>query len=353
MRLRHVLGVVLLGSVLGVQAPASAQDKSAKSTEAKGDVQSIYDVGAIISQASKNVGARYNLNKEQQAVTDKMFEERVNLFLSEHADSLYPIVRDLVQGKFIGENLTVSQRKRVGKGGSPLIEEAKKAILEANAEWRNILSTEQQQLHDWDLAEMENQFTQINENFDKMKLGLPVDNPIFPEPKIQTDPPPMPTKPGGGIPKPPPPLVVKNTLDMFEAYVAQFIKDYKLDPAQQLSAESMMRDYKRQADDHRRRSDAKYASAKKKTEQARASGDLKKINEADAETDALNGRITELFEAMKERLMSIPRKAQKRAFEESSGPEAKAAKDNKTKPSTKSNQKKTPDKKGTSESKKS
>ena len=158
----RVLPCALAAVFVAATGPSGRADDTNEAGKVKKEVHSIYNVDAIIKQASANVSARYNLNKEQREITERMFEEGVNRFLTEHAEEIYPLIRDLTQADFLGRKLTESQRKRVGTGGAPLIELAKKAILDYNKEWRSILSEEQKRLHDWDLSEMEGQFVQIH-----------------------------------------------------------------------------------------------------------------------------------------------------------------------------------------------
>ncbi len=52
--------------------PAAAEDRNAQS-----EVQGQYDIGGMINQAVRNISARYNLNQEQNQVTQRMMEEGV------------------------------------------------------------------------------------------------------------------------------------------------------------------------------------------------------------------------------------------------------------------------------------
>jgi hypothetical protein len=216
-----------------------------------------------------------------------------------------------------------------------------------------MLSEDQKRLHDWDLREMDDQFEQIHDNFDKMKQGLPVDNPLFPEQEPKADEPPRPRRPRV-IPKAPPPVVESGEQDVFDNYVQKFIKDYKLDAGQKATALSILKEYKAYADAYRKVKNEDYEKAKKAVEDARKENDIEKLKAAEKEIDKLNERISELLEQMKNRLMTIPRESQKRAYQEQSTkePEREADKGGQDTPKESSNEPKEqpPDPKSTSPS---
>lgn len=308
--------IVLLSS--SVLVPATlAQNKNPKE-----EVESNLNIGGMTDQAVRNIAARYNLNQEQYEATQRMMEEGVNRFLQEHADEIYPLIRDLTRAEMNPQNLSVSQRRRIGNAAQPLVAEAQKVILQYNEEWGRILSEEQKRLHKWDLDEMGGQFGLIRGNFDRMAAGRAVEgNLLFPEPKPVTEEPPRPTKPPAGFVKPQPgpqQSVTRDSReeDLFDNYVQKFIKEYNLDPAQREAALSIMREYKGYADVHRKAREADYAKVNQKAEEARKLGDFEKAKEAETEIDQLNERILQFLAEMKDRLMTIPRESQKQAREQ-------------------------------------
>ena len=325
MKVRIVAWLAVCGMMAMAGSPALGQGKSAES-----GIHSMFPVDNMINQAADNIARRYNLNDSQHQATLKMLRDGVNRFLLEHQDEMYPIVRDLAKGGFKGtDTLTPEQLMRIGKAALPLVAEAKKAILEANNEWGKILSEEQKKLHDWDLREMEGQFDQIRDNFDQMSKGKAVDNPIFPEPKIETPEPPRPSKPPAatkGVVSEQPVIEKPGEADPFDAAVEKFIKDYDLEPAQATAARSIGREFKQYADVYRKSHRTDFEAAEKKAADAGRSGDLEARKEAEAELDKLNGRIQTFLQEMNDRLMSIPREAQKRAYEEKRSGAASPAK---------------------------
>jgi hypothetical protein len=303
--------LVVVGLVLTWSAGTARAQKQSSPEQ---DVGGVYDVDSIIQQAVENISRRYNLNGSQHEFTREMMNKEVSRFLRDHQDEIYPLIRDMTKARFSGQNLSEEQRRRIGKAAKPLVAAAKKAILEANAEWRGILSDEQKKLHDWDLHEMDGQFETIGGGFERMAEGEVVDNPIFPEHKPKTTEPPRPKKPGERKLSPTP--AVERTEDgPFEVCVANVIKDYNLDPSQQEAARSILREYKQYVEIYRNAHKKELEEAERKANEARNSGDIEKAKEAEALQEKLSERIRQFLEEMRQRLMSIPREAQKKAYQ--------------------------------------
>ncbi len=301
--------MVALAVLMGNAGLATGQQESSA-----GQVEG-YDVPGLIDQAVNNISRRYNLNGKQHEYTRRMMAREVNAFLSEHQDAIYPLIRDLGRAGLDPKNLTAEQRKRIGQAAQPLVEAAKKKILENNATWREILSEDQKRLHDWDLEAMDGQFEDIDKGMKEMERGKAVDNPLFPQPRMQTAPPKTPRKPhDSGTRIPDEPVVVDDPDGVFARAVEKFIKDYKLDSGQARAARSIGREYKGYADVYQKAHQAEFDALRAKQEQARQAGDLEQAREAEAAEEKLNARIRQWLEEMKGRLMSIPRAAQKAAY---------------------------------------
>ena len=130
----------------------------------------------IMDRAVQNIARRYNLNESQTRRTDELMKFEVNKFLLEHEDEVWPVIRDLLAAQLGAKPPDAAEeRKRIGSAAGPLARLAEDAILRANEEWRKMLSDEQKKMHDFDMAQMEKQFKQINENFEKWAGGERVD----------------------------------------------------------------------------------------------------------------------------------------------------------------------------------
>ena len=296
-------------------APVWGAAPSTEAQQAKDEVYRLWNVDSMIRQAADNVARRYNLSPEQTEYTRKIMHERVTRFLEENEEAIWPLVRDLARQQLTGKTFDpanpndVETAKRIGAGALPLVAKAKQAILQANQEWGQILSPEQKKLHDYDLNEMEGQFGEINQNFERYKAGQPVENPMFPQTPPKNVAPPRP-------PKPPRVYTPRQAEDRWDQYVQDFIKKYELDPGQRESAESILREYKKRAADYRSSRTKEFTEITKRLSEAFQSSDLQKRAMAQRDEAALNKPIDEMFEEMKRRLDPIPSPAQKKKYED-------------------------------------
>ena len=140
---------------------------------------------------------------------------------------------------------------------------------------------------------MEDQFGQINKNFEKYRKGAPDEpNPIFPEYTPKPNEPPRPPRPASVyVPSP-------RHEDRWERYVEDFIRKYQLDPGQRDAAHSYLRGLKRRAADHRASKAKEFKAVQKRLNDSFASGDLKKRAAAGREERTLNGPIADLFKEL-------------------------------------------------------
>ena len=311
----RMISVAAVALVLA--APARGQ------TEARNEVERIFQIDTMIDQAVNNVSARYNLNRTQHEITRRMMHEGVKAFLRDHQDQIYPLIRDLARARFSGEGLTVEQRQRIGEAAQPLLDAAKKTILDENKKWREVLSDQQKRLHDWDLHEMNGQFQQIHDNLQELAQGKPVENPLFPPARAKTPEPDKPAMPDEDRNDPKikkllsevGPVRVVDKGDVFDQAVENFIRDYQLDTSQQEAARSIGREYKQQAKTYRSSHEAQMKKLEEQRSEALKKGDIKTASQAEAALDKHNAQLRQFLEKMKQRLQSIPTKAQKLAYE--------------------------------------
>ena len=275
----------------------------------------------IMERACHNIGRRYNLNDEQLAATLDLMKGEVYKFLAANHDEVWPLIRDLATTQ-LGvkpDALDTDRLQRLGKGALALLEKAKKAIFDGNKEWAKILTPQQKAMHEFDLEEMEKQFDAIKENFENWAEGVPTEQGIFPAPKYYPHQPPRPDQPDEGIPKPPKPEVSEITLGLFETFVEEFIRDYKLDKAQAGTARSIMREYQEKARQHLRRHKQDFKQIAADREKAHKAKDRKAIAAADQREQELRKPIQESFGQMEERLKALLTAAQRER-----GPASKA-----------------------------
>jgi hypothetical protein len=325
--------MILVLVLLAVPGLAAAQESKPGSTEPSEPPADVLPpewgtVEQIMMQSVRNIAARYNLNDEQTQITEDLMRERVTQFLEEHHDEIWPAIRTLIKAQLAGappENK--AEVMRVGRVGRPLAQDALEAILEANEVWRECLAEDQRALHDWDLADIDRQFKEIDENLRSWAEGNPKDAGIFPVPQRYPGEPPRPIKPPDGwLPSKENRGKVQTTTaesredifspDMFEAWVEAFIKDNELDAAQTGNARSILKEYKGRADAYLDANKEKISLAMVKQERALKLKDHEARKEADEEHRQLLEPVNDMFQQMEERLVAQLTTAQRARYEQ-------------------------------------
>jgi hypothetical protein len=293
----------LLPVLIGCLGPRLAFAADEPPSSGVTDPTGMFNVDALIEQATKNVAARYNLNEEQERVTRAMMFDGVRKFLSTHKNEIWPLVRSLSTYQVQGQLPEGEEAQRIGKAADPLVAEAEKAIFEANAKWREILSPDQKRLHDFDMRETKKTFSKVRENFDDWKKGAPKSASIFPDaPEALEGEPPPPSKP---------PTTERMQPDMWDIYLQNFIRRYELDDAQKDAANSILADCKSRAADYRKTNAEKFAALDAAAKEAATSNDNAKVAEIAIETKKLNEPIVALYAELISRLEYIPNDAQR------------------------------------------
>lgn len=262
-------------------------------------------VERIVDQAVINIGLRYNLNDEQLEKTGQIMKTYVSGFLNRHEEDIWPAIREL-----LGSNLQApkdeADMRRLGTAARKLAKLAHKAVKDGNAEWRKILTEEQKKTHDYDLAELDKTFAQMDQNFGAWEDGRSTDNPIFGNRREQLarakkGPPTPPRPPKGAVTGKRDPF----ELSVFDAFVEQFIKDYVLDGAQIESARSILKEIKAKARDFQTANKDKFVEIEKARNAAIAAKDAKKRRAADVKRKKLIEPVYQLFAEMEGRLKGL------------------------------------------------
>ncbi len=262
-------------------------------------------IEGICDQAVNNIAARYNLNEAQTVETRKLMKREVGKFIRDHEDEIWPMIRSLLASQ-MGAHPPESQEElmRLGKGARPLVQLAKDAIFQANEEWRQYLTEEQKKVHDFDLAEMEKTFEVIDKNFSAWAEGHPKSNPIFPPAdQVVEGSPPRPPRPKQGLPTPRVDDAFKVTI--FDTFVEEFIREYRLDQGQIDSARSILNEFKAKAVSIKIAKRTEFARITAEQSQARKKRDKKKIKQLEAQRSKLLQPVYELFALMENRLKGL------------------------------------------------
>ncbi len=313
MRIWTVLGIVL--GLVGQALPAGAQSQGNNDAEkAREFVYRSWPVDDMIRQAAENVARRYNLNPEQTAFTRDMMAKRVNAFLRDHEDQIWPVVRDMMRYQNPDRKMDPQTAQRLGRAIRPIFEEAQKEILAANSEWRDILSDEQKKLHDYDRQEMSKTFQDMDKRFAGWARGKVGDEQgIFPEDRPDTPPvnprQPKPTEISAS-------KVLGTSLEWWDGYVQAFIENYELDEGQINAAKSILKELKERASAYEKSHAAELKAVEEKIQAARREKDVNKLDAAMTDKRQANQYKVQLFEELKTRLDTIPRPAQKQKYAE-------------------------------------
>jgi len=300
-----MVAVGSLGSPV-VRASDSASDKTSQLGRQVPGAEATIEM--ICEQAVKNIAMRYNLNETQTAQTNALMKREVDKFLRDHEDEIWPLMRSMLATQLAAKPPDdPEEMKRLGKAARPIVQLAKEAIFTANEEWRAILTPEQKRVHDFDLGEMEKTFEKIDQNFSSWAEGVPKDNPLFPPAgQIPEGSPPRPPRPTEGLP----PRVDTPNLTIFDTFVEEFIKDYKLNEGQIDTARSILKEFKEKATVITSAKKEEFAKIATEREAATKSVDRAKIAELEQEYKKLLDPVYQLFGQMEERLKGLLNSAQ-------------------------------------------
>lgn len=280
----------------------SGQAEAIKALEA-GSTPAAATIEKIMEQAVRNVARRYNLNEAQTAETERLMKREVHKFLKEHEAEVWPAIRDLLAVQLGGAPPgSPEEAARIGKAAQPLVGLAKEAIIRANEEWRMYLTDEQKAMHDYDMAEMEKTFQQIEKNFSDWAAGTPSDAGLFPPPPPVDRSPPRPKKPTGALPEP---QVETIRLTLFDTFVEEFIRENQLDQGQIDSARSILKEFKTKANEIKEAKKEELAKINEEQKAALAARDRDKMRAADAALKKLLEPVQALFAPMEERLKGL------------------------------------------------
>ncbi len=131
---------------------------------------SLINIDSLIENHVRFLARKYTLSDDQEAFTEEYLHTRADEFLKHHRDEMFNLVDQLFAVRAGGD---MSQQDLVewGKHALPLYQEAKLLIVEGNAEWREVLTPEQQLIHDQDLDLMYRQFNETEDQLERIVTG--------------------------------------------------------------------------------------------------------------------------------------------------------------------------------------
>jgi hypothetical protein len=297
---------VLVLTVGAAQAQNTQQPTPANVNQSLGSM-GLWDADIMMEQATINISRRYNLNPEQEEYTRQLLRKRTKEFLAVYEDDLRQILKELFMQQLSGKQPSPEQVRSWGERARSLLEASKKAILDGNMEWRDILNDQQKKVHDIDLNLMDRNFGLLESRFERWQQGEFRPDDWMANPQAGA------ARPQPTVTNPPQPVESRNPDDYWAIYVKKFIKDYQLDEAQRNSALAVLKDVREKATRFREKTQADRDAARTELQRLiREKAPPSEIREWSRKRRELDKPISELFEELKSRLAMIPTEAQKK-----------------------------------------
>jgi hypothetical protein len=162
------LRALALGTLLCFAWPALAQDEEREPSTGYGAI--IDNIDLLVDNYAKFLGRKYDLTEEQDEYTKFLLRERAYEFLDKHEEDLRGLVDHLFDVR-TGGDMTPEELSEWGRQAGPLYEEAKRLIIVGNEDWREILTPDQQSIHDEDLELMRQSFETTEEQLGRIVSG--------------------------------------------------------------------------------------------------------------------------------------------------------------------------------------
>jgi hypothetical protein len=312
LRCTKVMVLIALG-VVAMAACGAAGQQTSQPQDPQQRIQnfmSMWNPQAMIDQSVRQAAKRYSLTPEQEQVARKMTTDGVNAFLDKHEMELRGLLRDAIQARFSGSTPSTQQVQDWAKQAAPLLGEIKKAVLDGNRQFRDVLTDDQKKVFDIDQKVIQQQFDHSNTVVNRWIEGKFSPETDLPRGAWFNDAPRR--QPASTRPSP----AGQGELDRWDLYVRGFINRYDLDAAQTSQAMGILVDSKRRATEYwfSRKADIDAANERIKDVLADASrGD--QVPGARKQLDDLNKPVETLYVEMQERLNKIPTDTQRKAFE--------------------------------------
>jgi len=303
--------------LLMAAAPARAEGEPARGASKQGGLLGLWNVETMIDATCTNIARHYNLTREQDEYTRKLMAERVKRFLDKHEADLRGLLGELLRLQLKREAPSPELARRLGEEALPIFEDARREILEANRQWRRILTDEQKRIHDEDLKRMKANFERLEEQFTRWKQGqfdprsgslaAALRPPSAPIRRLPT------SRPLASSLGPTPALY--SPYHYWDRYVKNFINIYKLDEAQRQTALAILKDCKERAIQYRETHKQELEQAAGRIrELIRSRADRQEIRQAIAAQRKLTQPITDIFRELQRRLNEIPTDAQRQRY---------------------------------------
>ncbi len=310
------LGVagVMLASWQATALGQAAVDQPERRSVAR---QSFWNPEMMMDLYVRVLTRQYNLTPDQEEYTRKLLTKRVREFLKVHETDLRTLMYEMLEFQQKRQLPPAETARQWAEMGKPIFRDARKAILDGNKEWREVLDEKQRARHDQDLELLNRQFKIMEERLDRWGRG-----------DIQ----PADFRPAGSNPSQiggEPPWTDAKPEDTWEMYLRSFAVRYNLDAAQKETAQSVLRECRERCAAYREKHKAEFDEFEAKMKELRESrskegADKETLAAAARTLDELRAKKVELekpisqgiFSEFKRRLDQIPTKDQRAAYEQ-------------------------------------
>ena len=269
----------------------------------------LWNADRMMEDAVQTLVRRYNLNPEQTEYTRKLLTTKTKAFLKDHEAELRQLIRESIEMNIDKRKATPENYKGWAEKARPLFERAKKDILEGNKEWGEILNDTQKKIHDFDLAQMQGTFSQMDGLITKWSDGNYNPKDLSPRPPMAVA---KGNEPQGHRVSDGPEVYVRKTEELWQLYVNQFSDVYQLSPAERNAGYAILQDCRSRAtgyrNGHKKEFDAVEAQLKEASNTPTATARAIELREQQAE---LEKPIQDIFNDLRQRLDQIPSKAQR------------------------------------------
>ncbi len=294
----------------GAAGRSPATSKPAESTPLTDPTNpGLWNADRMMEDAVQTLVRRYNLNPEQTEYTRKLLTTKTKSFLKDHEAELRQLIRESIEMNIDKRKATPENYKAWAEKARPLFERAKKDILDGNKEWGDILNDTQKKIHDFDLAQMQGTFTQMDGLITKWSDGQYSPKDLSPRPPSAVA---KGNDPQGHRLSDGPEVYVRKTEELWQLYVNQFIEVYQLTPEQRNAGYAILQDCRGRAtgyrNGHKKEFDAVESQLKEASNTPTATARAIELREQQAE---LERPIQDIFSDLRQRLDQIPSKAQR------------------------------------------
>lgn len=273
----------------------------------------LWNTEQMMEDAVLQISRRYNLNKAQEEYTRLLLTNRVRAFLDVYESDIRELLRESIDLRMGLKPGSGEAFQRWAERAAPIYEAAQKAILEGNSEWGAILDEAQTKQHEADLSAMHSNFAQVTRMLDAWKSGQgPIAVAAATKPPTQGD-----QASSGGlgpgadqpqhqarVSDPVQPIVQQQVEDTWLAYVNRFIRTYKLDERQAISArDRIYKDVRDQATKYREKHKKDFAALDAAKASDKAGMDPATLQKRQSD---LERPLGDLFVTLDKRLKTLP-----------------------------------------------